>query len=319
MTRLGIGAALSAVGVMLFVGMAQAQPSNFGTVALQGGFMPDPHQSGGTSGGSTNAQQMNASCRGWISAQPDHILQLRTPFNWLRIFAESDSDTTLVVQSMSSGQVWCADDTFGRNPGVEGTFPAGSYRVWVGSYTQGQNARYTIKFTELRNVQPGSGGGGSTVQVQTQTQVGTGGSGVIAGTGTLDLLGRRGNFRGVKLRTGFPRDPRTLRGQSGGRFNATQILGNTCRGWVAQRPDHIVTLQSGFAFFRFFVRSSADTTLAILTPDGRWLCNDDTNGTNPIVDVQNANPGNYRVWVGSYRQGEIAPYTIGFSEFRNSM
>src|SRR6185503_20282 len=108
----------------------------------------------------------------------------------------------------------------------------------------------------------------------------------IPGTGVLDLIGRRGNFRAMRLRTGFPRDPRTLAGQSGGRFDASQ-LGPQCRGWVAQRPDHIFTAQSTFAFLRVFIRSNADTTLSILTPEGRWVCNDDRFGTNPAIDISN--------------------------------
>src|SRR5690349_7631067 len=95
--------------VLLCASIAQAQPSNFGTVSLQSGFMPDPHQTGGTSGGQNAASQINGSCRGWISATPDHILVLRTPFAFLRIFAEASSDTTLVMQSMANGQTWCAD------------------------------------------------------------------------------------------------------------------------------------------------------------------------------------------------------------------
>jgi hypothetical protein len=313
-----------AVGaVLLLAGVAQAQPSNFGTIQLQAGFMPDPRQTGGTSGGANQAQQMNGSCRGWISATPDHILVLSTPFRFLRVFAESQSDTTLVIQSMSNGQTWCADDTYGTNPGVEGAFAAGTYRVWIGSYRQGENARYTLKLTELNSVVPGGAaataqGGVPTTQGGVGVGVGGGATGVIPGTGMLDLVGRRGNFRAVRLRTGFRRDPTTQRGQSGGRFNA-QTLGPQCRGWVAQRPDHIFTAQSSFNFLRIYARANADTTLAVLTPTGRWLCNDDANNsTNPAIDISGAAPGVYRIWVGSYQSGVIAPYTIGFTEFNTT-
>ncbi|MCS6797551.1 MAG: hypothetical protein NZ898_03295 [Myxococcota bacterium] len=284
-------------GSLLGTSSAAAQ-SNFGTIVLRSGFTPDPHIVNGVSGGSQPASNLAPGCRGFVTAQPDHILNLTTPFTFLRIFAESAADTTLVVQQ-PTGAIVCNDDTYGRNPAIEGTFPAGTYRIWIGSYHAGQHAQYQLKLTELRAVVPGGGAVGV---------------GVVAGPNPgLDVNARRGNFRPVSLRSGFLPDPRRLTGTSGGAFDAAQ-LGGGCRGWVAARPDHVVTLRSGFNFLRMYVSSQADTTLVVRTPDGRWLCNDDTFGTNPSIESPSWGPGRYLVWVGSYQQGVMAPYQIFFTE-----
>src|SRR5688572_9702354 len=72
--------------------------SNFGTIALNAGFMPDPHVARGNSGGATDASTINAACAGWVSGTPDHLLQAGSAFGSLRLMAASDQDVTLVVQ-----------------------------------------------------------------------------------------------------------------------------------------------------------------------------------------------------------------------------
>lgn len=301
---------LASVGVVvaLFISSTAFAQSNFGTVNLTTGFTPDPQVFSGTSGGAMAAQNMNSACRGWISPTPDHLLVLNSAFSFLRVFVESSADTTLVVQ-LPNGQMLCNDDAYGNNPAVEQSWSPGTYKIWIGSYQQGQNSQYTLKLTELRSQVPS----GSSPAATTTTTTATSANPASPGIGALQIRSRRGNFKPMRLRTGFRPDPKLTSGRSGGRVDATP-LGGTCKGWIADRPDHIVNLQSAFNFFRIFINSSADTTLVVLTPTGQWLCNDDAFGNNPAVDQQIWAPGKYLVWVGSYNQGEISPYTIGFTE-----
>ena len=104
------------------------------------------------------ASTVSSSCTGWIASNPDHILILDSPFQFLRIFAESEADTTLLIQT-PQGQVLCNDDTYGLNPSIQGPFSAGTYRFWVGSYRQGEMSAYQLKLTELQSVTPGGSGG----------------------------------------------------------------------------------------------------------------------------------------------------------------
>ena len=63
-------------------------------------------------------------------------------------------------------------------------------------------------------------------------------------------------------------------------------------------------------------KSEGDTTLVIQAPDGSYRCDDDTEDMNPLVEGAFA-PGTYKIWVGSYNEGEPSPYTLGISELAN--
>ncbi len=131
----------------------QAQPaqdsSNFGSTRLSTGFMPDPQQMSGTSGGSVAASSIGQNCQGFVASRPDHILYLDTAFAYLRIETASQSDTTLLIRG--AGQIWCDDDTAGgTNARIHGPFQAGRYEVYIGSYRSGDYSPYTLSMTEFQ-------------------------------------------------------------------------------------------------------------------------------------------------------------------------
>lgn len=136
--------------------------------------------------------------------------------------------------------------------------------------------------------------------------------------------GGESNFGTVSLRTGFMPDPKVAQGRSGGARDA-QTLNSECRGWIdANKPDHIFVAETAFGMnFRILAHSTSqptkDITLVIQKPDGTFVCNDDAAppATDPIIANQNFMPGIYKVWVGSYQQGEFADYRIGFTEMSN--
>jgi multidrug efflux pump subunit AcrA (membrane-fusion protein) len=140
---------------------AQANPaaggSNFGTITLATGFTPDPHVASGTSGAGASgrdASTLDANCRGQIDSTPDHLFVATTAMSNLRIMANSQSDTTLVIHK-PDGTYACNDDGEGLNPIVviQGA-PAGTYQVFVGSYNEGENAAYKLGVSELDSVTP---------------------------------------------------------------------------------------------------------------------------------------------------------------------
>jgi hypothetical protein len=136
--------------------VAQLNPRgrpNYGTVALRHGFLPDPRTVNVVSGGSMNASVAGDGCRGFITPQPDVVLNLQSASPWFRVYVTSSSDTTLVLRK-PNGTVQCNDDTYGTNPAIEGAFPAGRYQIWVGSYQAGQNAQAVLSFTEIQSNHP---------------------------------------------------------------------------------------------------------------------------------------------------------------------
>ena len=120
-------------------------------VPLVSGFQPQPMVAGGMLlNPPVAANTLGPDCRGFVNAAPNHILQLGSAFQNLRILVNSTVDTVLVVRG-PEGSVRCNDDYAAGsvNPAVEGTYAPGVYQVFVGTYQRAAQAQYTIGFTEL--------------------------------------------------------------------------------------------------------------------------------------------------------------------------
>lgn len=123
---------------------------NFGAVELVSGFQPDPHSVAVQAGGSYNAYQI-PECVGWISSAPDYRVTFTAGEAGLPLIfsAQSDADTTLVVNDANGNWV-CNDDTIGLNPVVRFDTPvSGQYDIWVGTFSEGATAPATLNVSEL--------------------------------------------------------------------------------------------------------------------------------------------------------------------------
>lgn len=149
------------------------------------------------------------------------------------------------------------------------------------------------------------------------------GATVVAQVTGLEIGGHEANFGVHPVAPGFLPDPMDVTVTSGGDLDATTLgLGPGCKGWVTRRPDAIIQLSGVSQHLRFYVTPAAgrpDTTLIISHANGSWRCNDDSWGTlNPTVDINNAPPGQYDVWVGSYHQGDHVQGVLHVSEIRTN-
>ena len=126
-----------------------ADPS-YGTVNLSSGFEPDPHRISVSSGGKTDASGLGSPCTGMIANSPDIRLVYSNGSLPLIISANSDSDTTLVVNA-PDGLWYCDDDTGeGVNPSVRFNKPmSGRYEIWVGTYEGTDYRSATVDISEL--------------------------------------------------------------------------------------------------------------------------------------------------------------------------
>ena len=87
---------------------------------------------------------------------------------------------------------------------------------------------------------------------------------------------------------------------AGGADDSSQIVAG-CIGFInSDRPDLTITLEGIFPDLVVSVRSDADTTLFVRTPDGSVFCDDDTDGLNPVIRLPKAAAGRYDVWVGVF-------------------
>ncbi|MBX3429436.1 MAG: peptidase S1 [Hyphomonadaceae bacterium] len=118
----------------------------------------------------------------------------------------------------------------------------------------------------------------------------------------------------IELVSGFQPDPHSMSILAGGGYDASQISG--CVGWVATAPDYRVNFTAGSAGLPliFSVQSDADTTLVINDAQGNWVCNDDTDGLNPVVRFDTPASGQYDVWLGTFAEGSLEPSTLNVSE-----
>lgn len=118
----------------------------------------------------------------------------------------------------------------------------------------------------------------------------------------------------IRLNSGFTPDPYRVDLQSGGSIDASQTA-NGCRGYIANAPDVRLQFAGGSLPLIISVDSSADTTLVINAPDGRWYCDDDSgDGYNPSVRFNSPMTGRYEIWVGTYGGASLQPATLSISE-----
>lgn len=125
-------------------------------------------------------------------------------------------------------------------------------------------------------------------------------------------------FEDVTLSPDFAPDPMTIRGLSGGFVIAQETTGRQetatgpCIGFIDEKPDHKLVLNTFFEYLSIQIKSSEDTTLIVRGPGGTW-CNDDYEGKNPGMVGQWLS-GNYDIWVGSYQRHKYSPYIIRISQ-----
>jgi hypothetical protein len=123
-------------------------------------FSSDPYLVDGAAGGPVPSRQLGfpSGCPGWFQSEPQHTLVLPYDMNYLRVEVPSDGDATIAIVT-PDGNVWCDDDSAGNlTPRLEGMFPAGVYRVYVGNYQRGSVVRHSLLLSE-RSAAPGYVGG----------------------------------------------------------------------------------------------------------------------------------------------------------------
>lgn len=101
--------------------------------------------------------------------------------------------------------------------------------------------------------------------------------------------------------------PASLAVRAGGALSL-DALG--CSGFSTVEPTAVVEITRAGPLY-LAAGSDLDLTLAVRGPDGTALCADDEAGAlNPGVMFEDAAPGRYEVWVGTFSAGEGYPPTV---------
>lgn len=95
-------------------------------------------------------------CLGYAAQQPDFRLVLREPQSRLRIAVDSSGgDTTLFVQGPEG--IDCNDNARRehRDAAISGAYwPAGTYRIWVGAFAEGDRLDYLLSISRPERDRP---------------------------------------------------------------------------------------------------------------------------------------------------------------------
>ncbi|WP_417600652.1 hypothetical protein [Pararhodobacter oceanensis] len=215
----------------------------------------------------------------------DAVLTLDAEIDRFSVFATSQRDLTMAVVQ-PDGAVICNDDAFELHPGVViDRAQAGDYHVFVGAYSQGGTASFDLFASE--------GGPAFSNAILDLDAAPRAGSALFdmdaAGQGQLLAAGQVSAV-----------DPM-----------ASLATGNYCPGYTdISAPDFVMTMDQAQPMISLYARSETDLVLAVRAPDGTWLCNDDNYQLNPGVTLQEAQAGDYHVFVGSYHTGAMGGYNL---------
>ena len=277
---------------------ADAEPNwlaapTYSTVNLTAGFMPDPWRQSLQAGGRNRVSgALGHGCTGYINdSAPDVDLNYTAGRSSLYVQVSASADTTLVILD-PEGEWHCSDDAIGRDPIVAFDAPRdGNYNIWVGVHGESRLAPAELRISEIDPRGTGSSGSGRPNWSAAPT------------------------YETVNLTAGFRPDPWRRHLQAGGRHDIGASVGGQCVGYInAAAPDIDLNYEAGSLSLHFHAVASADTTLAVLDPDGTWYCNDDGIGLDPVVTIRNPRSGNYNVWLGVHGSARYESAELRISE-----
>jgi hypothetical protein len=270
----------------------------FGMIKLEPGFEADPYNSEVLSGGRLDASYLiDSKCAGFVGSAPHFRLNWTGKGSDLRIFFVGDGDATLAVND-PYGDWHCNDDFDDRNPLVgfkDADF--GQYDIWVGSFHPEATVFGNLYITELVL------------------------SPIDFSLPIAELaVSAPPNFGEIALGVDFMPDPYRVQVLSGGSIDvsSTNLPNNiTCVGYATTEPDfRLDWTEEGAGILRIMVVADADTTLIVNDPSGDWHCDDNTYGSDPVVEFEPPKSGLYDIWVGSNESAATIPGTLFISKLR---
>ena len=270
------------------------------SVDLQAGNPLDPFLVSVNGGGTLNAAALGGECSGYVNLEPVARFTWEGEADFVRFFFYSDHDPTLIVQG-PDGEFYCNDDAnfILLDPSITLENPKpGAYNVWVGSYYPDQLLPGILVATTRDDVRVETFTLNGLVKRGPMPDV-TQAPGGRAVQDVLDAIKRM--KKGVK--TLKPGKALTARVTADGAVPAFEfkIEGQICNGYIKESPDLVFDWSGKSEQLNVFFEGNADSTLLVVTPDGKVLCNDDSaegRNINPLVTITSPAKGRYAVFVG---------------------
>ncbi|HIG73815.1 MAG TPA: hypothetical protein EYQ24_04330 [Bacteroidetes bacterium] len=230
------------------------------------------------------------SCNGYLTAAPTLTLTAEGG-GPVTLLASGEDDLVMVARD-AEGQWFCSDDASGRDPAIE-VDALGEVTVWIGTYGQldSAGAVFTATRGEIADVLPeplDEFSPGPFEEVGRSYAEGSYSGSLLGGDAQTALSLSEGEAEGQVFAGGEESNP---------------VEGLGCTGFLSAEPS--ATVESGAATLAFTaspaIVEGADLTMVVQTPDGRWFCSDDHEGTDPGIEVSGGGDGVYTIWVGTFR------------------
>ena len=195
----------------------------------------------------------------------------------LRVWVQAAFDATLLVHG-PDGAWTCNDDAVGTSPVVDlADAPAGRYAVWLGAFSP------------------------DPVEPRATLYAGAPPPVPVLDAAAAPLAGAVTASGGFEAQQGMIE----MAVEAGGPDRADALDGVPfCTGFLdAARPTAAADYTASGGTGALVVRASAlddDLVLLVRSPSGEVLCNDDFEGSDPLVEFSDPEDGRYVVWVGTF-------------------
>lgn len=300
---------------------AEEAESAFITINPEHGFPLDPFLISLQGGGPVAASTLAAECTGFIPAHPTVIVDFKGKVDLLRTFFYSDGDTMLVIRT-PAGAYLCGDDMnrLILDPTVEIAEPAaGRYAVWVGSKAATDLIPGFLAFTTRSEMDASRLVLGSLVKRAAAPPFIPVRERLVNAAGRVEqALAAVKNVAALKAGG----EPVTQVFTATGELPAVELqTGDTlCGGLVTIAPTYAFDWSGDAEGLTLFAEANSDTTLLVRTPDGNFLCADDTDGNlNPWLTMPEPAAGRYLVWIGRVDPGAPVSGTLTLTEAADAM
>lgn len=272
-------------------------PPAYGELAYRSGEAPV--SANVRAGGAISAERLDAACYGYINEAPSLALDLRQG-GPVYIAGATDEDTTLIVRG-PDGAFTCDDDGAGYpHPGISFDDAApGRYDIWFATFAAGVGypaGAIHVSSDAFITDNPFTRAPNPALPAETV----------------------------LRLSENFANDPRRIDVSAGGEAGL-DLLDSSCPGYSDEAPDAEISYQAGDLDLYMLLETDGDATLAVRTPAGETLCNDDQQGLNPGVQISDPQSGRYLVWAGVLGQrgaredGVLSVSEVGFNGVDNRL
>jgi hypothetical protein len=285
-----------------------AAAPTFAYVNLHANFTLDPYLLRVESAGTLDASALSADCAGFVPGVPDVVVNWSGATDQLSFFVYSDTDPVLLVVT-PSGDIVCNDDFSldTLNPVVSIATPEeGAYAVFVGTYAAERTAYGWLGIT----TQTAQGIDIANADLRPMLALAPSPTAAALILRSPDELQYTDTpiFGQSELAQGFVRlrVPASAAGTEAA--SGFDFGGATCAGTINLIPSYRFTYVGEAQPLFLFFNGENDASLIVRLPDGSFVCSGDADegNLNPALLLEDAQEGDYTVWLGSTGPSDFA-------------